>query len=157
MELTIREATIDDLESVLELNRKLFEYEYENHDKSLDLEWTFSEEGKKYFKERILSKDSLVIVAVLKGEVVGYLCGSITEGEFFRKIGKVAELENTFVLEEHRRKGIGTKLFRRFLDWCRARGVERVKVYAYSDNKNAISFYRKNGFKDYVVYLEMEI
>ena len=93
MELTIREAAIEDLESILELNRKLFEYEYENHDKSLDLGWPFSEEGKEYFKKRILGKDSLVILAILKGEVVGYLCSGITKAESFRKVGKVAKLE----------------------------------------------------------------
>jgi len=45
----IRKATIDDLKDILKLNFELFKYEFKNFDKSLKMDWTYSE-GEKYFE-----------------------------------------------------------------------------------------------------------
>ena len=52
--MIIRKANIDDLKFVKELNYKLFDLEYNNFDSALNMEWTFSEKGEKYFKELIV-------------------------------------------------------------------------------------------------------
>jgi len=68
----------------------------------------------------------------------------------------MAELDNMFVLKEFRGKGIGTKLISSFLDWCKHSKYDRVCVSASAQNTNAIKFYRKFGFKDYVTTLELD-
>lgn len=157
MEVTIRKATIKDLKKVQELNLKLFEKEHKEYDKFLNLNWTFGAEGTKYFSDRIKNEDGCVFVAELNKEIVGYLCGGLRKSKPYRNPPIMAELENTLVLENHRSKGIGSKLFDAFINWCKTKKVEKIRVEASAQNKLAISFYRKNGFKDYTLVLEADL
>jgi GNAT superfamily N-acetyltransferase len=57
--------------------------------------------------------------------------------------GKVAWFGNLIVCEERRRRGAGSFLVRRALEYLRSIGVETVGLYAYMDR---ISFYEGLGF-----------
>ena len=48
-EVVIEKATIEDLEYIQKLNKKLFMREFEKYNKLLNIEWTFGEKGTKYF------------------------------------------------------------------------------------------------------------
>ncbi len=157
MKVTIRVATIDDLEKVQELNLKLFEKEYRDYDPLLNLNWTFGKEGTKYFRERILRNDGCVLVAVVEDEIVGYLCGGIKKVESYRNLPSVAELENMFILKPFRSRGIGKQLLNEFVRWCESKKISKVKVEASASNKKAIKFYRANGFKNYTLILERDL
>jgi len=157
MQFTIRKAKLTDLKAIQELNLKLFKKEAKEYDPTLSLEWTFGRSGTEYFKERITEEDGCVLVAEVKGKIVGYLAGGITETDSYRKVGRLAEIENMFVEEEYRNQGIGGKLIQKFLDWAKRQKVERVKVVAFALNYKALRFYRKHGFKEYEVVLEKEV
>lgn len=157
MKAIIRNATIDDLQKVQELNLKLFEKEYEEYDSLLNLNWTFGKEGTKYYKDRILKDDGCVFIAIVENEIIGYLCGGIKKAEEYRKISIVAELENTLVLEQFRSKGIGRQLFDEFIKWCKVKKIGKVRVEASAQNEGAIKFYRANNFKDYTLILEYDM
>lgn len=157
MKATIKNATIDDLQKVQELNLKLFEKEYEEYDPLLNLKWTFGKEGTKYYKDRILKDDGCVLIAIVENEIVGYLCGGIKKAEAYRNLPIVAELENMLVLEKFRSKGIGRQLFDEFIKWCKAKKVGKVRVEVSAQNERAIKFYRANNFKDYTLVLEHDM
>lgn len=153
-DILIRKADIRDLEDILKLNFGLFKKE--KYDKSLNLEWTYND-GKKYFKNRIIKKGGFVEVAKVKGIIVAYLCGGISDRLFYRKKAKYAELENMLVAESFRGRGIGTRLTKDFINWCKENKVDYIAVTASARNKQAIDFYRKLRFKDYNLTLEMII
>ncbi len=157
MDVIIRNATIEDLQKVQELNLKLFEKEHKEYDPLLNLNWTFGEEGTKYFKDRISKDDGCVLVAVVEDKIVGYLCGGLTKAEKYRHLPIVAELESTLVLDEFRSKGIGKKMYIKFIDWCKTKNVGKLRVEATAQNELAIKFYRSNGFKDYTLILEADL
>jgi len=157
MGIKIQKATIEDLKDIQKLNLLLFEKEYCNYDKKLNLGWTFGKDGKKYFRKKITNSNSCAFVAKSGKDILGYLVGGITKAEDYRNLPKTAELENTFVLGEYRGKGIGTKLYESFIDWCKTNRVELIKVNTSAQNDRAINFYRKNKFKDYSLTLETEI
>ena len=157
MDVVIKNATIDDLQKVQELNLKLFQKEYKEYDPLLNLRWTFGKAGTKYYKDRILRNDGCVLIAIVKDEIVGYLCGGIKKAEAYRNLPIVAELENTLVLEKFRSKGIGKRLFDEFIKWCKAKKVGKVKVEASVQNERVIKFYRTNNFKDYTLVLELDL
>jgi ribosomal protein S18 acetylase RimI-like enzyme len=157
MDILIKVATMNDLKKVQELNLKLFEKEHEEYDPSFDLNFTFSESGTKYYKDRISKAEGCVLVAIVDDKVVGSLCGTIVKSEEHRNLPIVAELENSFVLEEFRSKGIGKKLFNEFVEWCKTKNVGKLRVEAAAQNELAIKFYRKNNFKDYSLILEAEL
>lgn len=155
MNITIREANIDDLEDVQNLNLKLFEKEQKEYDPTLNLEWTFGESGTKYYTERIKEDDGFVWVAEVDGKIVGYLCGGLKKEAY--RIIKSSELENMMVLDEYRFKGIGKQLVDAFFRWSKSQGVQKIIVSASSENSLAIKFYRKNNFKDAGLTLEAEL
>jgi GNAT superfamily N-acetyltransferase len=155
--MDIRPATIKDLKAIQELNLLLFKKEHREYDKLLDLNWTFGEVGTKYFKELIEEEDSCVFVAEDDGKIIGYLAGSETEAEDYRKLPKVAELDNMLVLKENRGSGIGRKLYDAFIEWCKSRDVKIVRIQATAQNKDAIEYYHKMGLKDYTLILEGKI
>jgi diamine N-acetyltransferase len=152
--MEVRKATIQDLEEIQKLNLLLFKKEYSEYDKLLNCDWTFGKKGTEYFKDKILSKDNCAFVVIKDGKIVGYLVGGITEGETYRTLPIVAELDNTLVLKEDRGLGIGSALYKEFIKWCKSKKVKIIKVQATAQNEKAIGFYRKNGFKDYTLTLE---
>lgn len=152
----IRKANTKDLKDILRLSFELFKKEHQEYDKSLNLKWTYVQ-GKKYFKNRIVNKDGFMEIAESNGRTVAYLCGGISARMFYREKARYAELENMFIEERFRRKGIGTKLTRDFVDWCKKKKVKYVAVTASNKNRQGLRFYRDVGFKDYNVTLEMKI
>jgi GNAT superfamily N-acetyltransferase len=157
MNILVKPVAIDDLKAVQELNLQLFKKEQKEYDSLLNLNWTFGKVGTKYYKDRILKDDGCVLIAKHGKKIVGYLCGGIRKAEAYRNLPIVAELENTFVLEEFRSKGIGTRLFQGFLKWCKSKNVGKIRVEAAAQNHLAIKFYRNNGFQDYTLVLERDL
>lgn len=157
MEFIIKIATINDLAVIQELNLKLFEKEYTEFDDTLDCGWTFGEDGESYFKKHITEDDSCVFVAFIHNLVIGYLAGGLAEKDPSRVLPKFAELESMFVLDEYRGQGVGKKLYETFVDWCKQKGVGRLRVIASCQNISGINFYRKNSFLDYDLILETKI
>ena len=157
MEPKIEPATIDNLKDIQGLNLMLFKREYDEFDKTFNCEWTMSNEGEEYFKNRITKEDGCAYIAVAGDEIIGYLVGGMYEEVHYRKPAIFAELENMFVLETYRGKGVGTQLYRAFVEWCKSKRVWRIHVVASAQNTDGINFYRKNGFVDYDLALEADI
>ena len=152
--ITIRKAILEDVSYIQNLNNELFKLEKENYDTTLVLNWALTEDGKEYFEDLI--KNQYVIVATLEEKIIGYLAGSINEKGSYEEI-HYGEINNMFIQENYRLYGIGKKLINTFKDYCRNNNISNLKVVASSKNKNAIDFYRKNGFDDFNLTLTMNI
>lgn len=157
MNTTIRNAKLDDLSTIQKLNLRLFEKEHEEYDASLDLAWTFGLGGTDYFTKRIVDDDGCVLLALVDDLVVGYLCGGLSEVEKYRTVPSVAELENMFVLEDFRCRGIGRLLYDAFIDWCKKKDIGRLRVAASTKNIRALDFYRREGFLEHTTILERDV
>lgn len=154
MKIDIREANMNDLIHIQNLNNSLFDLEYNNYDSTLKLGWPFEKEGKEYFIDRI--NNNLIFVAEINGKIVGYLAGNILE-EISYSVETFAELDNMYIDTNYRGYGIGSKLIDKFKNYCKNIGIENIKVTAYAHNKQAIKFYMKNGFQDYNTTLIFKI
>ncbi|WP_210366499.1 GNAT family N-acetyltransferase [Bacillus sp. REN3] len=51
------------------------------------------------------------------------------------------------VSENHRGKGVGTKLFMELLDWATEQGIHRLELTVLASNDAGIALYEKIGFK----------
>jgi len=150
----IRKATINDLNSIQELNNSLFDLELNNFDDTLKQGWPFEEDGKEYFEDMI--NNEIVFVAQIEEKIVGYLAGSICE-QISYITETFAELDNMCINEQYRRFGIGTLLINEFKKYCKEKNIQNIKVTASAKNSRAIQFYMKNGFEDYNVTLKYKI
>ena len=153
-DISIRKAVLEDLKCVANLNNELFKLEIENYDPTLTPNWPLTEEGKSYFEDLI--KNHYVIVATTNEKIVAYLAGTINEKGSYEEI-QYGEINNMLVLEECRGLGIGKLLIDDFKRYCKNKGINNIKVEASAKNKNAISFYKKNGFEDFNITLTVNI
>tara|TARA_Y100000310_G_scaffold89559_2_gene86664 strand:- start:10771 stop:11262 length:492 start_codon:yes stop_codon:yes gene_type:complete len=157
LEIIVREALIDDLKSIQLLNKKLFEGEFDKYDDTINVDWPLSKEGEKFYEERISGSEGCAFVLVKGEEIIGYLVGSLSKDEFYRNVKEIAELDEMYILEEYRNGGHGSLLYSKSLEWCKEKGVKRLKVLVTAKNKQAINFYKKKGFDDYNVTLERDV
>jgi len=157
MKNTIKEATLDDLESIILLNQKLCEKEHCEFDKTIDSDYPASKAGRKYFSERLKNDMSLKLVAENQGKIIGYFIGALIEPEDYRTIERLGEGENMFIEPEYRNKGIGTEFMKRFETWCKEKGVNRLRHVVSAKNIRAKRLYEKLGFKEYDIVLEKDI
>lgn len=154
MNILVKKAQLKDLEDIAKLNQKLF-YSDSRFDKTLNTLWP--KKNKSYYKKSITSNENLALVALSDNKIIGYLIASIQKVESYRLIGKIAELENMFILDKFRNKGVGSLLVKEFFKWAKSKKLKRIKVIASADNIQAISFYKRNGFTEYNIWLEANI
>ena len=126
-EIIIKKAEITDLKCIQNLNKILFDLEYENYDSTLDTTWPVSKEVEKYFKNAI--ENDIAQVAIINNDVVGYLIGSLNTHNSYNKT-KQAELDNMCILDKYRKLGIGSKLFNKFKEICKENNINELKVVA---------------------------
>lgn len=139
-------ATVDDVQDILALNKKLFEYENsQGFDDNLDTDWPETEEAVNEVSERVTSEDSCGFVVKCEGKTVAYLVGLILEEETGRADSRYAELEHMFTDETFRGKGLGEKLVESFKQWAKDHGIKKLSVNVSFLNKDAIRFYEKVG------------
>jgi ribosomal protein S18 acetylase RimI-like enzyme len=153
--LKIRKAKLSDLKIVRDLNAELFKFDGPR-DKFINHQWPYKE-GEKYFKKMIKGDKTVCLVAKINKEIVGYLAGAVTKKLSYRIVKKRIELENIFVVEKYRGKGVGSKLVEEFFKWGREQKATRILVVAYATNYKAIEFYKKNKFSPFSFSLEAGI
>lgn len=156
--IKIRKADENDFFIIQKLNNLLFKREQKNFDSTLVVSWPFSKEGEEYFRQILSTKNSQAWLAEDDGKTIGYLIGKIvTKVPRSRTIKKRAILDNMFVLKDYRNKGIGGLLVKEFIVWAGKNKVDNLRVTAFAGNKDAIKFYKQNGFQDYNLTLEINL
>lgn len=104
-----------------------------------------SEEEEKEFI-RNLDKQEAILVAILRGKVVGYLILLIPD-KICKSTLHVVEI-GTFVLKKYRGLRIGNFLLLAGFEFAKNNDFEKMVIKVRSSNKNALSFYKKHGFKE---------
>ena len=153
----VRLANLNDVHRIQELNNFLFLEEFDKYDTTLKTGWSLSKEAQEFYLDRISKDSGCAFVLVEDDVIIGYLVGCLTDDEFYRNVEVFAELDDMFILSDFRANGFGSLLFSAFKDWCNSKNVERVKVLVTAKNLGAIGFYKKKGFQDYNVTLELDL
>jgi len=142
IEIKIREAKIDDLNTL-----KLFEQAV------ILYERPFAPNLKKdpieYYNvtDLIQQKNTDMLVATVAGEIVGSGYSLIRNSKPYKKPKQYAYLGFMYVLPEYRGKGINRKIIECLLDKIKERNITEVQLDVYAENKNALNAYKKIGFK----------
>jgi GNAT superfamily N-acetyltransferase len=103
-----------------------------------------SADGQRRIIADIFEKKRLnLFVATERGELVGYALYFYTYSSFLAR--PTLYLEDLFVLEEHRKKGLGFALFLKCVDEAVKLDCGRMEWAVLGWNKKAIGFYEKFG------------
>jgi hypothetical protein len=95
------------------------------------------------FWEPIRTGDHICIVAEVDGKVAGYLnlqLGTPSKRRHTAYIG-------TLIVRELRGMGIGTALMAMAVELAREKNVKKLFLSAFSINRRALEFYKRNGFE----------
>ena len=149
--MDIRLVTEDDFNGILSLQLQLEATEAQ-FDDNLKERCYQTDRGKEKLKNRIGDSNNIFYVAVDKvGKIVGFLDGNIPNDEWWYK-DTVAYLQHICVDQKCRKKGIATLLLKKFERTAKERGATYIRLLAFHNNREAISFYKKNDFIEYSTY-----
>ena len=135
--MTIRLATAQDKEQVLKL--------FDEFSSMLEAKDKPSQVGGVIFDEIINGNDTKIFVAEKKGNLLGivtfYLLPNIRHG-WHR-----GHIEDFFVTNTVRNKGVGTQLLSFIKDYCKKNNIRVIKLDSGNKLTDAHKFYEKNGGK----------
>ena len=140
--LRIRQATLNDLEILLQFEQLLIDYERNltSHIKDGRINY--------YDIESFIKKpDATVIVAETNGEIIGSGYALISSNKIYKTPDKYVYLGFMYVKEEHRGKGVNKRIMNKLIEWGKKSGHHIFKLDVYSNNSSAINAYQKAGFK----------
>lgn len=139
--MRIREAVKKDLSQL----KSLF-LEDQKYTKGFDKELVVNEQTKKEMEKdvnRIFKEpNNKIFVAEENGEITGFIIPTFSPG-----VTRSGWIGSIFISEPFRRKGTGSKLMEKGIDWLKQKGAKKVELTAYEVNQEALSFYKKNNFK----------
>ncbi|MGI6208476.1 MAG: GNAT family N-acetyltransferase [Anaerolineae bacterium] len=147
MSVTVRPATSQDLEAILELYRQVDDMHleiasdtYRRPERPIRTpEW---------IAELIADPQALLVVAEVGGTVVGFLEAALGEAKPlpFLVQKRFVTVNNLMVDAASRRLGVGRALMAAAQDWVRTQGTQELRLTVYDGNPGAMAFYQALGF-----------
>jgi GNAT superfamily N-acetyltransferase len=104
---------------------------------------------------RTLGRFSVLYVAEYEGEVVGFIVARVKRVPEYLGGVMVGELKDMWVEHKVRRLGIGEKLLRLAVEWCRAQNVYSVEAQILLGNEPIIKLVEYLGMKKELYQLRM--
>lgn len=104
---------------------------------------------------RTLGRFSVLYVAEYRGEIVGFIVARVKRVPEYLGGVMVGELKDMWIEHEVRRLGIGEKLLRMAIEWCRAQGVYSVEAQILVGNDPIIKLVEYLGMKKELYQLRM--
>jgi len=143
---TIREATERDAEGITGVNVRSWQTSYAGIIEQSFLNAISYEKRLAFRKEILASKHALHLVALVDETIVGFADAGPVRSEPAETVcQKRGEIYAIYLLEQHKRKGIGRALYKRCRNWFSQQGIETFVTWALTNNHRARQFYEKEG------------
>ncbi|NPA75179.1 MAG: GNAT family N-acetyltransferase [Euryarchaeota archaeon] len=110
----------------------------------------------KFVKNIVSAKKGNLVAARVDEAICGYIFYSWNSSplETRKKVGMIYDL---YVVPEFRNRGLGTALLQYALNDMQSNGAQLVRLTVLSNNKKAISLYRKLGFAERLKSMELSL
>jgi diamine N-acetyltransferase len=143
MDVSFKRAEVADADLLLELMREFYEFEH----------LAFEGQAARAALLQLLGGDSFgrVWLIQVEGGAVGYVV--LTLGFSLEFHGRDAFVDELYIREGHRGRGVGRSTLEFVEGACRSLGVRALHLEVERANVNAQAVYRKSGFKDHDRYL----
>jgi GNAT superfamily N-acetyltransferase len=137
VDVTIRQATADDLDTIVALDHELARY-LAGSPMFIPL---IQKRGKPYHEEWLAKPYHTLWLASHAGETVAFLKMCPLDAHYLVTDEKTIWIQGAYTNEHARGKGIGTTLLDHALGWAEKQGYERCAVDFESDNALACAFW----------------
>lgn len=151
MAIKIRQAVPNDTKAI----GKIFHQVSVLHHQNVEREFVLPriEDEERYLAETIDNKEAVLFVAEENKSVVGYLILYIqTYPEHFFVDTRKGFIGSIGVEENHRGKGIGTKMLNAAEKYLKENGIFVFETDVFIFNEGAERLYNRFGFKDIKIY-----
>ncbi len=153
--MRIREATGKDLREMMELVKGMTDYHhkldkyYKPFSKYKGLE--------KYVKEQLKDKNVKTLVAEEEGKIIGRIVGVIIKAPPYLAFKKIGNIDDTFIREKYRHRGIGEKLLKELLKWFGEKKIKHIELSVDARNEIGVRAWKKFGFYDYRIEMRKDL
>ncbi|MFX1365504.1 MAG: GNAT family N-acetyltransferase [Promethearchaeota archaeon] len=103
------------------------------------------------------SDEAKIFIAIDNTKIIGYTIAKIDRYPPVYLLEKHGAIYDMLVTSKYRKRGIRKKLWQNALNWFRSLDIERVELSIVPSNPEASSFWKKQGFQDYMHKLFIEI
>lgn len=133
MKIEIREATIEDLDTLKSFEQDVISYErqFASNLKNDPIEYY-------NLKDLMERDDTDLLVATSNGEIVGSGYSQIRISEHYRKPEQFAYLGFMYVMPQYRGKGINRKIIEQLLNKAKERKITEIQLDVYAENESAL-------------------
>jgi ribosomal protein S18 acetylase RimI-like enzyme len=143
--LSIRAATLDDLDVIVELRVALLRAHASNAVYGR-IRPDVEERARRLFARQLESRDEVLFLAERDGRVIGCLRCMRALGSPLLFPAEYAYVSSVFVRPEARRAGVLRALMTEAELWCAARGLTEMRLHNASDNEVACATWQALGF-----------
>lgn len=151
-EVTIREATLDDLPTLLEFEQGVIEAE-----RPMDAGLKRTPTNYYDIERLITSPDIRLDIAAVEGQLVGCGYARIEPAKPYLQYDRQSYLGFMYVRPDHRGRGINQLILDDLYRWTISRGVTEVRLEVYPTNTAAIRAYEKAGFTPYLIQMHLTL
>lgn len=159
----IRKARINDIPSIIKLDKKLYDdcneiimNSYPQYIDDISFNKPHEKISKNLVKNAIYSKNGLVLVSEIDNMIVGYLMLIIKKKPFF-KLKQYGYIQAIIIDKKYRNKKISTKLINKALEWCKEKELKRVSLFVLPNNLHAIDVYENWGFVPFALDMRLKL
>ena len=110
-------------------------------------------------KKTIESKTGKIFIAEDDSKIIGYCIVNLKEiknNQVFLDMINI-EIEDIYVDEQYRKKGIGKILFDEAKNYAKEKGVKFIELSVWGFNQNAIKFYEHLGMNIRICRIELKM
>ncbi len=145
-DIRIREATPDDLETLLDFEKELIKAER-------PFDECIREDPVHYYDLQSFINDDGVAVMVAEqgGRIVSSGYARSKKARSYLDHDKYAYLGFMYTVPEFRGKGINIMIIESLTSWALQRGLSELRLTVYHENIPAIKAYEKAGFKKHII------
>ncbi len=113
---------------------------------------------KEEFEESLKDKNSIILVAKEKEDVIGFVLAQIIEKEGrHTKFKKSLHINTIGTKKGSHNQGIGSSLINEIKRIAKENKCDNINLSVWSFNDNAIKFYKHHGFKDQKITMEINL
>jgi GNAT superfamily N-acetyltransferase len=151
-QITIRQATLNDLDTLLGFEQDIVEAERPFDNALKDGEIHYYD-----IAAMITAPDVEVLVAVHQDQLIGSGYARIRDAKPYLKHKQYVHLGFMYVTPAYRGKGINQLIVAGLKEWAQQQHITEMRLEVYSDNEVAIKAYEKAGFRKNLVEMRLGI
>jgi ribosomal protein S18 acetylase RimI-like enzyme len=149
VDITVRQATPDDVGAIAAINLASWEAAYRGIVADGFLDRATLESRAERWHERILAAVNPILVAEVAGVIAGYCSLALPsrDADADGGDGPTAEIGAIYVSPDAFRSGVGSAMVDAALELMRDRGFREATLWVLVDNARARGFYARQGFR----------